>query len=122
MARLLVIAKVDNAGPPSTAWDWKAHVELPGGAKMTAGIPAVSILTNSLPIPTIIGEYQPRNENNLLQLLALTQLEQGGSKIGWLMIHLPDITELPTNSMIHISFANVFGRETKAAHFWSLGK
>lgn len=117
-ANFLAVLKVDNAGPPSTAWNWKGTVEIPGGTKLDAIIPAVSIGTNIQPLNTIIGPYTPKNENNLIELIGLHQLAQGDSKMGWLMFHVSGITEMPPKSIIRISFDNVFGRQTVIEHQW----
>lgn len=119
---LFVILKIDNIGPPSTAWSWKARIVIPGGTEIAAAIPGVLISSNSTPIGTLIGPYFPKMEDNLVSSMALTQLAQGGSKIGWLLLHIGGITQIPENSRICISFQNVFGKETKIEHPWEPGK
>jgi hypothetical protein len=52
--------------------------------------------------------------------MAVTPLATGGGKIGWLMIHVNGITRVPDGSHIVLRFDDVFGRETKIDHIWSM--
>lgn len=113
----LVVAKVDNPGQPSTAWNWKVTAILDGGTRLPALIPSVTF-PQPFTIDTIIGPYSCKMEDNLLQSLSVNPLPQGSSKIGWLMFHISGISELPIGSQIQISFENVFGRKTVIEHPW----
>jgi hypothetical protein len=115
---MILVVKIDNSGQPSVAWNWKSFVELPGGSKIEAYIPGLSFPSNTV-FQTVVGPIQATAQNNLIQSMSVTPLQTGAGFIGWMMIHVNDITTLPPGSRIFLSFDDVFGRETKIEFLWT---
>jgi|GEM_PF-4239389 len=113
-----LIVKIDNSGQPSTAWNWKAHVEIPGGSKLEARIPGVSIQSNTI-VQTVVGPFTIAPENNLISSLSVNPLPTGAGTIGWLMIHVNEISAIPEGARIVLTFEDVFSRPTKVQFVWT---
>jgi hypothetical protein len=127
---MLFIIRVVNKGAPTTAWNWKASVTLPGGGKMDAQIPSIAHFGSGSgdtsspmpPLPTAYGPYKLKMEDNLLGALASSPLASGAGKQGWVVVHVNGLTEPPTGATFTISFEDVFGRQTKVEDLWQPGK
>lgn len=118
-ADLGVIIRVSNAGEPTTLWDYKCIIILPGqnGRQIDAMIPSV-IMSNQV-IPTIVGPIKMTKENFLLDALSSNPLPTGAAGCYWLDIHVNGLHEVPLESHIIISFHDVIGRETKIDYILS---
>jgi len=112
------ILRIENSGQPSVAWNWKVSIYLPSGQQMDAAIPSLAV-DSSGPIATIIGPYYLKMEDNLIQSLATSPLPTGAGKIGWMIIHMNGINEIPIGSRFILTFDDVFGRQTKIEHVWA---
>ena len=112
-----LILRIENSGQPSVAWNWKVSIYLPSGQQMEAAIPSVAV-ESAGPIATIIGPYYLKMEDNLIQSLATSPLPTGAGKIGWMIIHMNGINEIPIGSRFILTFDDVFGRQTKIEHEW----
>jgi hypothetical protein len=60
---LVLVLKIDNSGQPSVAWNWKAHLVLPGGSELEALLPSVSMGSNQI-LNTVVGPVPLSQEGN----------------------------------------------------------
>jgi len=119
---MLLVAKVDNSGLPTVAWNWKISVLLPvGGSPIPATIPSVFIQSTE-PLPTVMGPYYVKMEDQLIQAMAVNPLPTGAGKIGWLVFNVAGFNEMPNGAIVKLSFEDVFGRETTLEHKWEKSK
>lgn len=119
---LIFVLRVVNSGAPTTAWDFRAYIILPGPdeQKMDASIPSILIPTaDTLPsIPTVAGLFQPDAKNFLLNGLAFTPLATGAAQNYWLVVHVNGLHDIPTGTKYVITFHDVYGRTVKVEHTW----
>ncbi|HUA68867.1 MAG TPA: hypothetical protein VMA13_10005, partial [Candidatus Saccharimonadales bacterium] len=117
---MLFVMRVSNSGAPTTAWNWRAYVVLPGGGVMDAQIPSVMGLPQT-PLVTAFGPYTPKLEDHLIGALSSSPLPSGGGKEGWIVVHVDNLSRVQNGTHFVITFEDVYGRETKVDHLWAQG-
>jgi hypothetical protein len=122
-ADYMMVLRVANSGPPTTAWEWQVKVVMPDNREQPALFPPLSLdLASMADLPTIVGPYHCTMENNLLQSLSFHKLDMGDAVNVWTIIHINGLKTLPENSRFVISFEDSYQRTNTFEHVWKPGQ
>jgi hypothetical protein len=115
-----VAIRIANAGPPTTAWNYRAYIILPGqdSKEIDAIIPGL-LLEKAGDISTAFGRVKATKENFMIDALSSTPLATGAAGIYWMEIHINGIKEVPLGTHVVITFTDVFDRVTKVDYIWA---